>query len=55
MLYESERFDDNYFDDEKLISSNLEGALERIDIRKDCADFTTNALIGFYLKNKHRV
>ena len=55
MLYESERFDDNYFDDEKLISSNLEGALERIDIREDCADFTANALIKFYFENKHRL
>lgn len=55
MLYESERLDDNYFNDEKLISSNLEGALERIDIREDCADFTANALIRFYLENKHRL
>lgn len=55
MLYDSERFNDNYFNDEKLISSNLEGALERIDIREDCADFTANALIKFYFENKHRL
>ena len=55
MLYESDRLDDSYFNDEKLISSNLEGALERIDIREDCADFTANALIRFYLENKHRL
>ena len=55
MLYDSERFNDNYFNDEKLISSNLEGALERIDIREECADFTANALIRFYLENKHRL
>lgn len=55
MLYESERLNDNYFNDEKLISSNLYGALERIDIREECADFTANALIRFYLENKHRL
>ena len=55
MLYESDRLDDSYFNDEKLISSNLEGSLERIDIREDCADFTANALIRFYLENKHRL
>ena len=47
--------DDSYFDDVNLISSNLEGALERIDIREDCADFTANTLIRFYLENKHRL
>ena len=46
---------DSYFDDVNLISANLEGALERIDIREDCADFTANTLIRFYLENKHRL
>ena len=55
MLYESDKLDDSYFNDDSLISSNLEGALERIDIREDCADFTANALIRFYLENKHRL
>ena len=55
MLYESDKLEDSYFDDEALISANLEGALERIDIREDCADFTANALIRFYLENKHRL
>lgn len=55
MLYESDKLDDSYFSDASLISSNLEGALERIDIREDCADFTANALIRFYLENKHRL
>ncbi|MBO5711919.1 MAG: hypothetical protein J6R47_03685, partial [Acholeplasmatales bacterium] len=55
MLYESDKLNDSYFEDEALISSNLEGALERIDIREDCADFTANALIRFYLENKHRL
>ena len=55
MLYESDKLDDSYFNDTSLISANLEGALERIDIREDCADFTANALIRFYLENKHRL
>ena len=55
MLYESDKLADSYFNDASLISSNLEGALERIDIREDCADFTANALIRFYLENKHRL
>ena len=55
MLYESEMLDDSYFADIALISSNLEGAIERIDVREDCADFTANALIRFYLENKHRL
>ena len=55
MLYESDKLEDSYFDNTSLISSNLEGALERIDIREDCADFTANALIRFYLENKHRL
>ena len=55
MLYESDTLDDSYFQNESLISANLEGALERIDIREDCADFTANTLIRFYLENKHRL
>ena len=55
MLYESEFLEDTYFEDTDLISANLEGALERIDIREDCADFTANALIRFYLENEHRL
>ena len=55
MLYESDKLEDSYFNNESLISKNLEGALERIDIREDCADFTANALIRFYLENKHRL
>ena len=31
MLYESDTLDDSYFQNESLISANLEGALERID------------------------
>ena len=55
MLYQSEFLDDSYFEDIKLISSNLEGAIERIDIREDCADFTACGLIRFYIENKHRL
>ena len=55
MLYESEFLDDSYFADVALISSNLEGAIERIDIREDCADFTACGLIRFYLENEHRL
>ena len=55
MLYESEFLDDAYFEDTALISANLEGAIERIDIREDCADFTACGLIRFYLENKHRL
>ena len=55
MLYESEKLEDSYFADVALISANLEGAIERIDVREDCADFTANALIRFYLENAHRL
>ena len=55
MLYQSEFLDDSYFADTALISANLEGAIERIDIREDCADFTACGLIRFYLENKHRL
>ena len=55
MLYQSEFLEDSYFEDVKLISSNLEGAIERIDIREDCADFTACGLIRFYIENKHRL
>ena len=55
MLYESENLDDTYFEDVALISANLEGAIERIDIREDCADFTAAGLIRFYIENEHRL
>ena len=55
MLYQSETLDDTYFENAALISANLEGAIERIDIREDCADFTACGLIRFYLENKHRL
>ena len=55
MLYESEFLEDSYFADTALISANLEGAIERIDIREDCADFTACGLIRFYLENKDRL
>ena len=55
MLYQSEFLEDSYFSDTALISANLEGAIERIDIREDCADFTACGLIRFYLENKHRL
>ena len=55
MLYESENLSDSYFENAALISQNLEGAIERIDIREDCADFTAAGLIRFYLENEHRL
>ncbi|MBR5449003.1 MAG: hypothetical protein IKV43_03355 [Clostridia bacterium] len=55
MLYQSETLPDEYFEDVALISANLEGAIERIDIREDCADFTACGLIRFYLENEHRL
>ena len=55
MLYESENLADEYFLDAALISENLEGAIERIDVREDCADFTAAGLIRFYLENEHRL
>ena len=55
MLYQSEFLEDSYFEDTSLISANLEGAIERIDIREDCADFTACGLIRFYLENEHRL
>ena len=55
MLYLSESLGDEYFEDVALISQNLEGAIERIDIREDCADFTACGLIRFYLENEHRL
>ena len=55
MLYQSEFLDDSYFEDVALVSANLEGAIERIDIREDCADFTASGLIRFYLENEHRL
>ena len=55
MLYQSEFLDDSYFEDVNLISSNLEGAIERIDIREDCADFTACGLVRFYIENEHRL
>ena len=55
MLYLSDTLDDSYFDDVATVSANLEGALERINIREDCADFTAAGLIRFYIENKHRL
>ena len=55
MLYQSEFLDDTYFENTELISKNLEGAIERIDIREDCADFTACGLIRFYIENEHRL
>ena len=55
MLYESESLPDEYFLDTELISENLAGAIERIDMREDCADFTACGLIRFYLENEHRL
>ena len=55
MLYESETLPDEYFLDTALISENLAGAIERIDVREDCADFTACGLIRFYLENEHRL
>ena len=55
MLYLSDTLEDAYFEDVATVSQNLEGALERIDIREDCADFTAAGLIRFYIENKHRL
>ena len=55
MLYLSDTLEDAYFEDAATVSRNLEGALERIDIREDCADFTAAGLIRFYIENKHRL
>ena len=55
MLYESEDLSDEYFLDTALISENMAGAIERIDMREDCADFTAAGLIRFYLENEHRL
>ena len=55
MLYLSDTLEDAYFEDADTVSRNLEGALERIDIREDCADFTAAGLIRFYIENKHRL
>ena len=55
MLYLSDTLEDAYFEDADTVSQNLEGALERIDIREDCADFTACGLIRFYLENEHRL
>ena len=51
MLYLSDTLDDSYFKDVEKVSANLEGALERIDVREDCADFTAAGLIRFYIEN----
>ena len=55
MLYQSEFLEDSYFEDVALVSANLEGAIERIDIREDCADFTACGLIRFYIENEYRL
>ena len=55
MLYESDKLEDSYFKDSKKISNNLEGALEEMNLRLDCSDFTGNNVIRFYIENKHRL
>ena len=55
MLYKSDILEDTYFNNVELISNNLAGALEEMNIRLDCSDFTGNNLIRFYLENKHRL
>ena len=55
MLYESETLEDSYFENTALVSERLAGAIERIDVREDCADFTACGMIRFYLENKHRL
>ena len=55
LLYESENLEDSWFADAAQVSAKLEGAIERIDVREDCADFTANAMIRFYLENEHRL
>ena len=55
MLTETPDLPDSYFNDEQTISKNLEGAIERIDKREDCCDFTANHLIRFYLENEYRL
>ena len=55
MLYQSEYLDDSYFEDTALVSENLKGAIQRIDVREDCADFTACGLIRFYIENEHRL
>ena len=52
LLYESPQLPDSYFNNEEEISEKLEGAIERINQRDDCCDFTANHLIRFYLENK---
>jgi hypothetical protein len=46
---------DSDFSDASAISSRIAGAIERIDDRNDCADFTASALIRLYLENKSRL
>ena len=55
MLYQSENLPDEYFENAEEISANLKGAIERIDVREDCADFTACGLIRFYLENEYRL
>ena len=55
LLYESPNLPDSYFDDEDVISAKLAGAIERINVRDDCCDFTANHLIRFYLENEYRL
>ena len=55
MLYESDKLEDSYFKDSKKISNNLAGALEEMNLRLDCSDFTGNNVIRFYIENKHRL
>jgi len=46
---------DDYFSDSATISESLAGALEEIDVRNDCSDFTAMALMRFYLENEDRL
>ena len=55
LLYRSDTLEDSYFEDADMIAESLEGAIERIDVREDCADFTATGLIRFYIENEHRL
>jgi hypothetical protein len=49
MLHSPTAYD---FTDAAAMSANFAGAIERIDDRNDCADFTANAMIRLYLEHK---
>jgi len=46
---------DDFFSDPTTLSGSLAGALEEIDDRNDCSDFTAMALMRFYLENENRL